>query len=354
MSRRVLNHVAHQVTVMLLEFVLVFWVLVGAFVCTHVLTARRMDMTSKRLVDSGKLPQEWLPFARTHFDQLPSIPALVLRSFTVGPFALLSSTSTIALLSLCSLFVSPATLGTTTQRAAKLVCLCVGIRIRETGIRASTSAAPCVVANHNSAFDIIVLLTKGCSFVSSDGVRLLPLVGQVAKAIGCIFVARECRDSRQDAKKKIADRLAAQMTGKSRVKSQLVVFPEGSTNNGSYLLQFRRGAFEANVPLQPLRIEYADYHINYTLISLVELCCLTCTLPGREVTLHWLPVITPTPGQSSDDLARKARTAIANVVSAHGHPAMIQVDMAVSHREALLSANFIRQAITTSKINKSV
>jgi len=222
-----------------------------------------------------------------------------------------------------------------------------GIRIVEKGERASTKSAPCIVANHNSAYDIIILLSMNFCFVSMDGVRNIPIVGTVAKALGCIFVVRESKDSRLDAKAAIHSRLQSQVAGTCSIKSPLVVFPEGSTNNGKYLLQFRRGAFEARVPIQPLRIEFEDHSLNFNLIRLSELTSLACTLPRREVTLHWLPVIEPG-NLTADEMAAKAREAIANCPSAYGHPPMVKADTA-SHREAIAAANFFRSLVTTGK-----
>jgi 1-acyl-sn-glycerol-3-phosphate acyltransferase len=180
-----------------------------------------------------------------------------------------------------------------------------------------------------------------------DGVRNIPVIGTIAKALGCIFVVRESKDSRLDAKAAIQTRLHAQVSGTCPIKSPLVVFPEGSTDNGKYLLQFRRGAFEAHVPIQPLRIEFEDHSLNFTLIRLSELTSLACTLPSREVTLHWLPVIEPGT-LTSDEMAAKAREAIATCPSAYNRPPMIKADTA-SHREAIAAANFFRTLVTTGK-----
>ena len=309
--------------------------------------AYRVSHLSNAYMKEGKIDPTWYPFIRSDLNTLPSLPVIVLRAFFIGPIFMTVCLMAVLSAGLCSFILPANLLVISVGYVSRLICFCSGIRIREKGIRASTSQAPCIVANHNSAFDIIILLTKHYCFVSMDAVRNIPVVGTVAKALGCIFVARESKDSRADAKAAIKDRLQSQVAGTCKLKTPLVVFPEGSTNNGKYLLQFRRGAFEANVPIQPLRIEFQDHSINFTVIRLSELTCLACTLPGRDVTLHWRPLIQPDPTSTSEQLAAKARDSIANCPSAYGHPPMIKADSS-SHREAMAAAVFFRSLITGS------
>ncbi len=304
----------------------------------------RVSHLSNEYMKQGKIDPTWYPFIRSDLETLPSLPVIILRAFFIGPIFMLGCLLAVLTAGICSFILPAGPLVFSVGLVSRIICFCSGIRIREKGVRASTSQAPCIVANHNSAFDIIILLTKHYCFVSMDGVRNIPVVGTVAKALGCIFVARESKESRTEAKAAIKERLQSQVSKTSKHKTPLVVFPEGSTNNGNYLLQFRRGAFEANVPIQPLRIEFQDYSINFTVIRLSELTSLACTLPGREVTLHWLPIIQPDPKLTPEDLAAKARDSIANCPSAYGHPPMIKAD-ASSHREAMAAAVFFRSII---------
>jgi 1-acyl-sn-glycerol-3-phosphate acyltransferase len=321
---------------------ILIWLFAVWFVTKNVLFARRQCKVSEELVRSGKLKPEYLPFARTDFSEFPPLPILVTRCVFVGPIFLILSLMAVTAAGIAAVTLTQSALPSAVQFASKCLCFASGFRIREKGTRVGLSHAPCVVANHNSAFDIIVLLTRKFSFVSMDGVRDLPVIGKVASAMGCIFVARDSKNSREDAKSAIAARLSSQIRGTCPIKTPLVVFGEGSTNNGHFLLQFRRGAFEANVPIQPLRIEFSDFHLNYTIISLSELVCLACTLPMREITLHWLPVVDPKSG-TPEELADVSRRAIATVKSAYGHPPMKLCDMSISHRDALAASDFIRE-----------
>jgi 1-acyl-sn-glycerol-3-phosphate acyltransferase len=318
------------------------WFCLGTYICIHLLSARRIIRFSTELHERGLLKPEFKAFARRDGNDLPSLPMLILRAYTVAVARGAAGLLSILAAGIFAITLPRKWLPTAIAFASKCILLSTGVIVSERGERANVKAAPCLVANHNSALDILILLTKGCYFVSMDGVRNIPIAGYVADAIGCIFVARDSKESRLIAKEKIAARLRDQMSGSSAVKSQLVVFPEGSTNNGYAILQFRRGAFEANVPIQPVWIEFSNYAVNFTVLSLVELGCITCALPAREVTLHWCPVINPNGSRSPEETAELARREIYNLESAYGHPKVELMDESVSHRDAIACAKFMR------------
>ena len=323
------------------------WSALGIFAALQNLTARKFSLASQDMAESGQMNPEWLPFVRNDRSSMPSVPILIFRSFVFGPIFLSLSVLSVIICGLASITLPTNLLLIAVSHICKLLCLFLGIRVREIGSAAAASIAPCIVANHNSAFDILVLLRNRCCFVAMDGVRNIPVIGPVAAAIGCIFVTRDSKDSRTATKAAIATRLNSQLSGTSGVDAPLVVFPEGSTENGKYLLQFRRGAFEANVPVQPLWIEFENHVLNFTVISLSHLICLACSLGQREVTLHWLPVIMP--NRSPDVTSTSARDAIANCTSAYGHPKLIKQDTA-SHREAIACSKFfLEQRLHSNK-----
>ena len=334
-----------------LGIVLAVWFVFGSFICHKVLSARRLITFSTELFEEGRLKQEFLAFARRDAKELPSLPLLILRAYTVGVLFSVILILAVVAAGIFATLLPRSFLPAPISFCAKLILIASGITVTERGRRALIKEAPCLVANHNSAYDIIILLTQGCCFVSMDGVRTLPFVGKVAEAIGCIFVARDSKDSRQGAKERIATRLKEQISGASQVETQLVVVPEGSTNNGYAILQFRRGAFEPNVPIQPLWIEFQDHSLNFTVLSLSELGAIACSLPGREVTLHWCRVIESDSTRSPEATAELARREITNLTSAYGHARLQEMDASVSHRDAIACADYMRErAWSTKKI----
>ena len=309
----------------------------------------------EREIVAGTLREEFLAFARRDYKSFPPLWVFVVRAYSVGPVSFLMVMSGLVSASLSSIVLPYSLLPWAMTYISYWLCLGFGVRIKERGKRSKLHEAPCIVANHCSAFDIIVLLTKRCCFVSMEGVKDLYFIGRVAQALGCIFVSRDSKESRSGAKQAIIDRLRGQVNGTSQEKNPLIVFPEGSTNNGHYLLEFRRGAFEPGTPVQPLRIEYSDFHANFTVLSFLQLGALCMVLPGREVMLHWTPVIHPGGRLTPEETAALARKAIATVPSAYGHEPLGLVDAAVSHRDALACADFFLQKLsnrTTTKTEK--
>jgi 1-acyl-sn-glycerol-3-phosphate acyltransferase len=114
-----------------------------------------------------------------------------------------------------------------------------------------------VFPNHVTYVDILVLLSVApVRFLAKYEVRAWPIVGQLAQAIGCVFVKREDKASRMEARTMLAnvDRFPS-----------VVLFPEGKRGPGHELLPFRYGAFEivvqGSVPFLPCVIVYDQLEI---------------------------------------------------------------------------------------------
>lgn len=93
-----------------------------------------------------------------------------------------------------------------------------------------------VFPNHVSYLDILVLLAiTPVSFLAKAEVRKMPFIGWIAKAIGCVFVERSSKESRQAARHSLS-----LMT----YFPPIVLYPEGKRGDGTQLLPFRYGALE--------------------------------------------------------------------------------------------------------------
>lgn len=109
-----------------------------------------------------------------------------------------------------------------------------------------------VFPNHVSYVDVLVLVSiTPMRFLAKAEVRTWPVIGLIARAIGCVFVKREDKESRAEA------RLALAAVDPS---PPIVLFPEGKRGPGGELLPFRYGAFEiviaGNAPFLPCIILY--------------------------------------------------------------------------------------------------
>lgn len=99
------------------------------------------------------------------------------------------------------------------------------------------------ISNHASWTDIPTMLHHfKIAFVSKVEVASVPMLGIMTAAIGCIFVTRDASDNERNAVvKSIIDR--QKQIEESDDYNPIVIFAEGGTSNGQYLLTFKRGAF---------------------------------------------------------------------------------------------------------------
>ncbi|MGO9127030.1 MAG: lysophospholipid acyltransferase family protein [Terriglobales bacterium] len=95
-----------------------------------------------------------------------------------------------------------------------------------------------LVANHLGYLDILVLSAMHpCVFVAKQEVRSWPLFGLMAKLSGAVFVDR--------ARTSAAHTTNAEMSHALSQDAVVVLFPEGTSSDGSQVLPFRPALFDA-------------------------------------------------------------------------------------------------------------
>ena len=120
-------------------------------------------------------------------------------------------------------------------------CRLVGVKVRVIGTPATGHGRPVVYAsNHSSWLDVPVLggLLQAC-FVAKDDVGRWPLVGQVARLGRTIFVSRQ-RGTTGRERDDMRLRLAA--------GDDLLLFPEGTSSDGTGVLPFHSSFFASAKP----------------------------------------------------------------------------------------------------------
>ena len=134
-----------------------------------------------------------------------------------------------------------------------VVAWLLGVEIRLIGSPASGHRPVVFVSNHSSWLDVPVLggRLEAC-FVSKDDVARWPVVSTVARLGRTVFVSRQ-RGATGRERDMLRSRLAA--------GDSLMLFPEGTTSDGSRVLPFRSSFFAigegAEPPLiQPVSIVY--------------------------------------------------------------------------------------------------
>lgn len=148
----------------------------------------------------------------------------------------------------------------------RYLCRLFGIRITVFG-KPIQDRGVLMVANHTSYFDILVLSgLANISFVAKSEVAGWPIFGTLAKLQQAVFVERARRTQTGEANDQIRERL---LEGDA-----LVLFPEGTSNDGNRVLTFKSalmGAVETeigtdtqgrprHVPVQPVSLAYVGLH----------------------------------------------------------------------------------------------
>ena len=136
----------------------------------------------------------------------------------------------------------------TAQTWHRWVARAMGLRIHVHGRLASTDGHGLLLAaNHSSWLDIVALgAVAPVSFIAKDEVRQMPGFGLLARLQDSIFVSRQARTSTRAQAETIARRLAAGDT--------MVLFAEGTTTSGNYVLPFKSSLFGA--------VGFGDGHAN--------------------------------------------------------------------------------------------
>jgi 1-acyl-sn-glycerol-3-phosphate acyltransferase len=114
----------------------------------------------------------------------------------------------------------------------------MGVRITVEGEPVKNQ--PCLmISNHASWQDILLLGgTTPVSFVAKHEVSTWPVIGTLARMARTVFVDRSRRHAAGDTKNDMQSRLENGDT--------LVLFPEGTTSDGSHILPFKTSLFGAS------------------------------------------------------------------------------------------------------------
>ena len=126
----------------------------------------------------------------------------------------------------------------------------------EVSVRGALPEQPAaIVANHLGYLDPVALLAQVPALpIAKAEVADWPLLGDIGRQLGCLFVQRECALS---GARVLRGALRAFAAGVS-----VLAFPEGTTTAGERVLPFRRGLFGAariaGVPIVPVAIRYLE------------------------------------------------------------------------------------------------
>lgn len=167
--------------------------------------------------------------------------------------------------------------------------------------------------NHVSYLEVLALFSiMPTRFLAKAEIRSWPAVGPIAAAVGCVFVQRGDKASRQEA------RLALTQVD---TFPPITIFPEGKRGPGDQLLPFRYGAFEivsqggfAFLPIAATfnHLEIAIWHRKENIVA--ALWRLASQPERIEVNLLPLQPHHPTPEDDPITLAEKAHAELTAVL----------------------------------------
>lgn len=123
------------------------------------------------------------------------------------------------------------------------------------------------VSNHRSMLDPLIQLGFIDAFIVSKAeVGNYPVLGRGAKETGIILVHRHDHNSRRAALDAIEEKLLSGFP--------VLIYPEGTTHGGDLTGDFKKGAiemaFQKDIPIVPVMIEYPDAEYYWTDSSLLS------------------------------------------------------------------------------------
>jgi len=208
-------------------------------------------------------------------------------------------------------FASPATRFALARPWAQRMIRALGARLCVEG--AAPAPGSLLVANHVSWLDILAIAScTPAIFVAKSEVRDWPAIGWLASRADALFLERSSGRSLLRVKNRIAALLLE--------RRNVVIFPEGTTSDGSGVLPFRPGLLQAVVdgarPVQPVAIAYCDADGNPSLdaafiggMSLWQSLSAICRSGRITVRLAFAAPLAPA-GRTRKELARQARDTI--------------------------------------------
>lgn len=129
----------------------------------------------------------------------------------------------------------------------------LGVRLQ--GFGKATQAPALLVSNHISWLDIAALgaLCPG-HFIAKSEIADWPVIGWLAAQAGVFYIKRGDRQASAE--------VAVRMTGAFLQDQSVLLFPEGTSSDGTDVLPFHArlfaAALENNTPVQPVVLNYPD------------------------------------------------------------------------------------------------
>jgi 1-acyl-sn-glycerol-3-phosphate acyltransferase len=154
-----------------------------------------------------------------------------------------------------------------------------------------------IISNHLSYLDILVFsAVSACVFVSKREVKSWPGIGWISSLAGTIYIDRTRPTNTQSAQNEMQSPLLSGV--------RLVLFPEGTSSDGSSVMHFHSSLFqpavELKMPITAAAIEYSVRHGNAALEA--------CYWGTMRMAPHLLSLLTKESVQASLRFSREQLT----------------------------------------------
>ena len=204
----------------------------------------------------------------------------------------------------------------------RLFCRVLGIQVELRGSPVPDRQAV-FISNHLSHLDVSVIggVVRAC-FVAKQDVRGWPLFGALSRLQQTVFITRDPR--------RVADAVAS-IREALQAGHRLVLFPEGTTSDGSAVLPFKSSSFSVladpamqDVVLQPMTVELLgtdgraianggkrDLYAYHRDMTLVPHLLAFMAGAGARLRLHFHAPLERQPAQTRKQLASAAQAQVA-------------------------------------------
>ena len=147
------------------------------------------------------------------------------------------------------------------------------------------------ISNHLGYLEIAAYMRDyGVSYLITYELLRTPAIGAAMAELGSFFVNRESEESRKKCLDYLIKRQNDFYNKKNFVKT--LVFPEGTTTNGKYIANFKRGVFVSLLPIKPLIVlPYDEFPCS---TNRFYFFCRTVATFRIKINYAELPIIKPT------------------------------------------------------------
>lgn len=164
-------------------------------------------------------------------------------------------------------------------------------------------------------------------FIAKASVKGVPAVGAAATAVGTMFMDRRDKNRRSELFDMIKERTDRCEIGEA---GPLMVFPEGCSTNGNYVIQFKKGAFANLKPVKPYISRAHCYVGNNCRGDLMGIWQWSFLIPFMNIFIYpeqlELPIFAPNDffwkkywdGKNEEDKWKVFANAIREVIATYG------------------------------------